>query len=99
MILELLENGRLTKQELMTVTGLSERELTRRIEFERQQGAVILSDSGIAGYYLPANIGDVQIFASSMQRRARRILLSSRSARQYLRAHTDDISGQMNLEL
>lgn len=99
MILELLEGGRRTKQELMAATGLNERELTRRIEYERQNGAVILSDSGIAGYYLPENIGDVQIFASSMQRRAKRIMLSTRSARRYLKSHADDLPGQLKLRL
>ena len=99
MIFELLENGRRTKAELMTATGLSERELTRRIEFERQQGAIILSDSGISGYFLPENDEQIRQFVSSMARRNHRIYLSTISARQYLKSHSDDISGQMSLEL
>ena len=99
MIFELLENGRKTKMELINLTGLSEREITRQVEKERQAGEIILSDSGCAGYYLPENSEDVQMFVRSMSRRARRIMLSTRSARQYLKRHSDDISGQINLEL
>ena len=100
MILELLENGRRTKAELMTATGLNERELTRRIEYERQHGAVILSDSGISGYFLPENDEQIRQFVSSMNRRSHRIYLSTVGARQYLKSHgQEDVPGQLELNI
>ena len=98
MIEEILKTGRRTKAELMAATGLTERELTRRIEFERQHGSIILSDSGAAGYYLPNSIDEIRAFVSSMDRRAKRIMLSAGSARRYLKSH-GQIAGQMNLDL
>ena len=99
MIEEILKTGRRTKAELMAATGLTERELTRRIEFERQHGSIILSDSGCAGYFLPSNIAEVRQFVDSMNRRSHRIYLSTKSAQQYLKRHGDEISGQLNLNL
>ena len=85
--------------ELVNLTGLDERALTRQIEHERQQCAIILSDSGQAGYYLPESVADVQMFVGSMSRRAKRIMLSTRSARRYLKTHADDLPGQLKLRL
>ena len=99
MIFELLKSGRKTKTELSNLTGLNDREIARQVEHERQAGAIILSDSGCAGYYLPSNMDEVQTFVGSMDRRAKRIMLSTRSARRYLKKHADDLSGQLELRL
>ena len=56
-ISRLLLRGRenaLHLRDLVTITGLSEREVRQQIHIERRRGIPILSDN-LSGYYLPQN--------------------------------------------
>lgn len=57
---------------LRQLTGLSDRELRRRIQEERLSGCPILSDNQ-SGYYLPADDGERARFVRSMRGRAQEI--------------------------
>ena len=72
------ENG-LHLSELVQITGWTEREVRRQIQFERKAGHLILSDCE-HGYFLPGEISEVRRFIRSMSRRSREIATISRAA-------------------
>lgn len=69
----------LTLRELVQLTGEDERSIRRRIQQERKDGKLILSDCQ-HGYFLPAGESDVRRFIGSMSRRAKEIVAVSRAA-------------------
>ena len=73
-----VENA-LTLRELVQLTGEDERSIRRRIQQERKEGKLILSDCQ-RGYFLPAEESDVRRFIGSMSRRAKEIAAVSRAA-------------------
>ena len=64
------------RRELMTLTGLSDRELRLMIEAERRQGTPILSDNQ-RGYWLSDSPAEIKKFSRSMRRRAAEIRLTA----------------------
>ena len=72
------ENG-LHLSELVQITGWTEREVRRQIQFERKAGHLILSDCE-RGYFLPGEISEVRRFIRSMSNRSREIAAISRAA-------------------
>ena len=57
---------------LKELTGLSDRDLRRRIQRERLSGIPILADNS-SGYYLPADRTELDMFVRSMWSRSREI--------------------------
>ena len=86
------ENGT-TLKELVNLTGLTDREVRRRIQSERKMGLLILSDNQ-NGYFLPETPDDIQRFARSMSRRAAEIARIARAAE----AALADMAGQEHME-
>ena len=86
------ENG-IKLSELAALTNQDEREVRRRIQTERKDGKLILSDC-LHGYFLPECPEDVQRFARSMSRRAAEIAGIARAAE----AALADLSGQTMVE-
>ena len=82
------ENG-IKLPELATFTNLDEREVRRRIQAERKDGKLILSDC-LHGYFLPASEQDARRFIRSMSGRAAEIAAVARSAE----AALADMAGQ-----
>lgn len=70
------------------------RELQKRIEFERGNGAVILSDPCGAGYYLSDDPAELARFVKTLKARARNTVRAAESAQQAL----DEIVGQTRIE-
>lgn len=66
----------LTKNDLVTLTGATERNVRLAIEGERRGGALILSDP-IHGYFLAETQEQVDSFVRSMRNRAKEILLTA----------------------
>lgn len=60
------------RRHLRKITGLSDRELRRRIELERREGSAICSDN-LTGYYLAADDEERKRFVNSMLHRAAEI--------------------------
>ena len=89
MIKELLNAGiknKTTKAELITVLGLSERDLVRQVHNERKAGALILSTTANGGgYYLPANKAEINDYVKSMENRAVNTFIAIRAARAALK--------------
>lgn len=74
-ICSLLERGvenAISLRELELITGQNQREIRRRVHFERRAGMLIMSDS-TNGYFLPASPDDIRRFAKSMSHRAKSI--------------------------
>ncbi len=62
----------ISRRDLMSLTGLSDRELRLTIETERRHGTPILSDC-IGGYFLPGNQSELDRCVRSLRRRAKEI--------------------------
>ena len=60
------------RRHLRQLTGLSDRELRKRIELERREGAAICSDN-LTGYYLAGSEFEKRRFVNSMLHRAAEI--------------------------
>lgn len=86
------ENGT-TLQELVKLTGQDERIVRRRIQAERKDGKLILSDC-LHGYFLPASEQEARRFIRSMSGRAVEIAAVARSAE----AALADMAGQEQIE-
>lgn len=82
------ENG-IKLSELAALTNQDEREVRRRIQAERKDGKLILSDC-LHGYFLPASEQDARRFIRSMRGRAFEIAAVARSAE----AALADMAGQ-----
>lgn len=61
------------RRHLRQLTGLSDRDLRRRIQEERLAGTPILSSNDAGGYFLPADESELEHFVRSMRSRAREI--------------------------
>lgn len=66
------ENG-IFRRDLMSLTGMSDRELRLMIEAERRQGCPILSDN-VHGYFLPGDQSERDRCVRSLRSRAAEIL-------------------------
>ena len=86
------ENG-IKLSELAALTNQDEREVRRRIQAERKDGKLILSDC-LHGYFLPASEQEARRFIRSMSGRAAEIAAVSRAAE----AALADMSGQTVVE-
>ena len=86
------ENGT-TLRELVALTGMNERVVRLKIQQERKDGKLILSNNRDC-YFLPECPEDVRRFARSMSRRAAEIAGVARAAE----AALADMSGQECLE-
>ncbi|MBQ8667710.1 MAG: hypothetical protein IJ526_12750 [Lachnospiraceae bacterium] len=90
MIQELLNTGKanaMTTTQIMTACGFKHiREVSRQIEHERADGAIICSTTSEGGgYYLPADRMEIAEFVGSMDRRAKNIFKAVKSAKRFLK--------------
>jgi len=89
MISEYLCKGQenaITLANLARITGLSEREIRKRISDARANGEVILSTTEITGgYYLPSTKEEVQRFVNAMTKRGRSAFRARKSAAELLK--------------
>ena len=89
-IFEMLPEGcenAISRRNLMTVLGMSDRALRLAIAAERRAGALILSSTSVdgSGYYRPANAEEIARFVASMERRAKSTFAAVTEARKALR--------------
>ena len=89
-IFEMLPEGcenAISRRNLMTVLGMSDRSLRLAIAAERRAGALILSSTCVdgSGYYRPANAEEIARFVASMERRAKSTFAAVTEARKALR--------------
>lgn len=83
-ISELLHPGAenaVSRRDLMTLTGFSDRELRLRIEAERRRGCPILSDC-VHGYFLPGDSAERDRCVRSLRRRAGEIMETANAIEQ-----------------
>ena len=68
--------------ELIRISGMTDRELRKTIEYIRRQGIVIIS--GNSGYYFPADEAELKAFVRREEHRAKSIIVTLRPAKRYL---------------
>ena len=90
MVEEFLHTGKrnaIPSQQLVKLAKFkSTRELQKQIEFERKNGAVILStaENG-GGYFLPENTAEVAEFVRTVTARGKHTIETTASAREFLK--------------
>lgn len=92
-LLEGQANG-LHLQDLVRITGWTEREVRQQIHQERRQHIPILSNNR-DGYYLPATPPERAYCVRSLRHRAGEILAAAKA----IEGGTDYIEGQVNLDV
>lgn len=97
-VFDSLKYGRenaITSKNLVIALGFRDtRDLQRQIEQERAAGAVILSDTNGAGYYLSNEPSELRRFVRTLNARAANTLKAAESAQRAL----DAITGQMRID-
>ena len=68
-----------SKQDLCVATGLSEREVRRRIATERDKGVPIVSSSHRKGYYLAETQEDYNVLQREIMSRATKLMRQYRN--------------------
>ena len=68
-----------SKQDLCVATGLSEREVRRRIAAERDKGVPIVSSSHSKGYYLAETQEDYNVLQREIMSRATKLMRQYRN--------------------
>lgn len=76
----------ITRQTLSRLTGLPDRAVRQAIENARHDGYIILNDQDGRGYYITANIDDIERQYRQNERRAKSILHYQKPLRQALKA-------------
>lgn len=94
MIKDYLRHGAdnaISAKDLQRITGYtSKRRMTKEIERERCEGALILSNA--RGYYLPENADEIDRYIKSMSRRAKSIFRVLKAARMAAGQNGDQIT-------
>lgn len=70
------EGNAISTKDLTALTGLTERELRKRIETLRRQRVYIISST--KGYYMPANLAELDKYIQRESRRAKSTLFTLR---------------------
>ena len=76
--------------EIAPVLGMSKRALCKHIEQLRRSGVVIIGNGG--GYFLPADLEELEGYIAQEQKRARSVLYTLKSARALKRHWTNHSS-------
>lgn len=78
------ENNAISRRELMSITGYTDRQLRRQIAAERRAGALILSsvDGTRGGYFKPTegNSSEIKRYIASMASHAKNTLITAMKA-------------------
>lgn len=87
----------LTGREIRRILDLrNTREVTSRVETERQGGAVICATTGrTPGYFIPANLNELEEYNRSLRRRIKNVTATLDA----MQRAADDWSGQMRIDL
>ena len=78
-----------SSDEIAPVLGLSKRSLCKHIEQLRRSGIVIIGNGG--GYFLPADLDELEGYIAQEQKRARSVLYTLKSARTLKQRWTENI--------
>lgn len=88
------ENG-IHSRQLAEILGITQRELRLNISQARQDGQVIASSP--AGYYIPAGEDEVREYVSIMWARTKSTFKNMKSAKTWLKEHSEGSNGQMSI--
>ena len=92
MIVELLPKGKenaISTADLSKAVGVSNiRELRKLVANERKAGEIIASSNN--GYFIPANIREIEEFVHTLDSKARSIMVALQSARKLLKNAVDE---------
>lgn len=83
----------ISRELLKTYTDMSDRKIRQIIHELRISGQIICSDSGCKGYWRPTKRKEVEDFIEQMESYGKQCFLASKSARQYMLSHEDQLAG------
>lgn len=92
-ILNLIPYGKkraITREELKELTGFQERKICEIIS-EIRKNKLIVSSSGLKGYYKPTTRNEVEAFIKEGESRAKKNFASIKLAKNYLKDHEDQL--------
>lgn len=87
-ILNNIKPGRensISRDKLVSMTGINDRTIRDTIADLRASGVPIISNTQEGGYYLPSTKDEAQEYIESMESRAKKIFISAKATKQWLK--------------
>lgn len=84
------EQRAIKTKEIMAITGMSQREVTKAVQHEREKHFICSTMRNGGGYYRPASRADIQRFLAGQEQLIKRHAVSMRLARRLMRRHSND---------
>ena len=86
----------ISKSELCTLTGFSERKVREIVADLRKNEIFICSTSGSSGYWKPTKRKELEDMADEFHGRAMDCLVTESKIRKYIAIHEDQLKGDIN---
>lgn len=81
------EQRAIKTKEIMAITGMSQREVTKAVQREREKHFICATMRNGGGYYRPAHVSEIEHYRNSQEKRIAMHAISLRLARRFIRKH------------
>ncbi len=92
-LIPLGKDNAISRELLRAYTDMSDRKIRKIIHELRINGRVICSDSSCKGYWRPTKRKEVEEFIEQMESYGKQCINAGKSAREYMKAHEDQLIG------
>lgn len=85
------EQRAMRTKEIMAITGMSQREVTKAVQREREKHFICSTMRNGGGYYRPAHGSEIERYKNSQEKRIAMHALSLRLARRFIRKRNSNL--------
>ena len=85
------EQRAMRTKEIMAITGMSQREVTKAVQREREKHFICSTMQNGGGYYRPAHGSEIERYKNSQEKRIAMHAISLRLARRFIRKHNSNL--------
>lgn len=85
------EQRAIKTKEIMAITGMSQREVTKAVQREREKHFICSTMRNGGGYYRPAHGSEIERYKNSQEKRIAMHVLSLRLARRFIRKRNSNL--------
>lgn len=93
-LLSLIPHGKdnaISREQLVTLTNVSDRKVRKIVEELRAEGNIICSSTQTKGYWKPTKRSEVEEFIIQMNNYGKQCFNAAKSAREYMKNHEDQL--------
>lgn len=85
------EQRAMRTKEIMAITGMTQREVTKAVQREREKHFICATMQNGGGYYRPANGSEIEHFKNGQEKRIAMHAISLRLARRFIRRRNSNL--------